>query len=177
MSESSSIQCPHCASPVEIFEQDEMVLCLGCHQQINLTNHLCPGCHHYHAEKTAVCGECGQTINRVCRHCQAINWAGNEFCQGCGRPLDIFELMVSHSDKATPDRLDRQMKEAQRYKKTEEEASRKRMAEFQAIEDERQAELQMRLQEKRRQERAMLVFAGGAIAFFFILILAYAILS
>lgn len=171
------ILCPHCASPVEIGEQDETVICLDCNQQFSLAGHVCPDCHHYHKAKTAVCGECGQTINQVCRHCQVVNWAGNEICRQCDRPLDIFELMVSHSDKATPDRLDRQMKEARTYKKTEEEASRKRMTELQAIEDDRQAELQLRLQKKRREERMMLLFAVGAIAFFLILILAYAILS
>jgi hypothetical protein len=62
---------------------------------------------------------------------------------------------------STVDRLERQMSEAAAFKKAEEEASRKRMAEMQALERERQAEIYQRRQKRQQEERTMLFLAVG----------------
>jgi predicted nucleic acid-binding Zn ribbon protein len=97
----------------------------------------------------------------VCRQCYTGNWGGDENCHNCGASLDIFEMMSLHSSKATTDRLERQMQEAATFKKTEEEASRKRMEEMQAIERERQTEIYHRLQKRKKEEQTMLFLTVG----------------
>lgn len=170
------IACPNCQQPIDIHNHGEAVHCPSCEHDFILRDHTCPNCYHYHEEKTAVCQQCGESINRVCRQCHTANWGGDEACANCGTSLDIFELMYSHSSKATAERLQRQMKEAAAFKKAEEEASRKRMEEMQAIERERQAEIYRRRQKRQREERIMLYFTLGILlvlalvtAFYFLL--------
>ncbi|MEJ2747334.1 MAG: protein kinase [Anaerolineae bacterium] len=151
------IPCPTCQQPIDIHDHGESIHCPSCGHDFELLDHTCPNCYHYHERKTAVCLQCGEGINRVCRHCYTSNWAGDENCKKCGQSLDIFEMMYTHSSKATSERLQRQMNEAATFKKMEEEASRKRMEEMQAIERDRQAEIYHRRQKRQREERMMLL--------------------
>ncbi len=165
------IPCPHCDQPVNISGHGESIHCEACGQDSILAGHTCPNCYHYHEAQTAVCLQCGEGINRACGHCYTPNWGGDEQCRECGRSLDIFELMSSYSSSATAKRLQRQMSDAQTFKKAEKEASKKRMAELEAIEAKRQAILRQRLQKKQKQEQAMLFVALAVIAVFLIVIL------
>ncbi len=173
----AQIACPQCGKPIVIEDRVETVQCAVCRQIVVLQGHVCPNCYHVHAEETAVCQQCGESINRACKHCHTVNWGGSDQCRKCGQPLDIFEMLSDHSPKAAGQRLQRQMDEAHTFKKTEEEASRKRMAELQAVETERQIELQRRLKIKQRQERRMLAFAFAMIAIFLITVLIFVLLK
>jgi serine/threonine-protein kinase len=155
------IPCPNCQQPIDIHNHGESAHCPSCDSDFVLSGHVCPTCYHNHEKKTAVCEQCGESINRVCRQCYTGNWGGDENCHNCGASLDIFEMMSLHSSKATTDRLERQMQEAATFKKTEEEASRKRMEEMQAIERERQTEIYHRLQKRKKEEQTMLFLTVG----------------
>ncbi|MCB9421268.1 MAG: protein kinase [Ardenticatenaceae bacterium] len=155
------IACPSCQQPIDIHDHGESIHCPSCNRDFALRNHTCPNCYHYHEAKTAVCQQCGESINRVCRQCHTANWGGDETCTKCGAPLDIFELMYSHSSKATVERLQRQMSEAADFKKVEEAASQKRMEEMKAIERERQAELYRRRQKRQQEERTLMFLTVG----------------
>jgi len=50
------------------------------------------------------------------------------------------------------------------------------MSEMLAIEEARQAQIRQRLAKQRDQERILLIVVFGAVAFFFLLLIAYAIL-
>lgn len=151
------IPCPNCKQPIDIHNHGPSIHCPSCDHDFELLGHTCPNCYHYHERETAICQQCGEGINRVCRQCYTSNWAGDETCKKCGQSLDIFEMMYTHSSKATAERLQRQMNEAATYKKIEEEASRRRMEEMQAIGRERQAEIYGRRQKRQREERLMLL--------------------
>jgi serine/threonine-protein kinase len=155
------IPCPQCQQPVDIHDHGESVHCPSCNNVFVLVGHTCPTCYHYHERETAVCRQCGESINRVCRECYTANWGGDELCAKCGASLDIFAMMTTHSSQATADRLQKQMQEAATFKKIEEEASRKRMEEMQAIERERRTEIYHRRQKRQREERMMLFAAVG----------------
>lgn len=155
------IPCPNCQQPVDIHNHGKSVHCLSCGSDFVLLGHTCPVCYHYHDEETAVCQQCGEGINRVCRECYTANWGGDELCAKCGTSLDIFSMMYNHSSQATADRLQKQMREAANFKKIEEEASRKRMEEMQEIERERRAEIYRRRQKRQREERMMLFTVVG----------------
>jgi serine/threonine-protein kinase len=155
------IACPNCHQPIDIHNHGTSIHCPSCDNDFILPGRTCPNCYHYHEKETAVCQQCGESINRVCRQCYTSNWAGDEVCANCGASLDIFELMYSHSTQATAERLQRQMNEAAGFKKAEEEASRKRMEEMQAIERERLAEIYRRRQKRQQEERTMLFMTLG----------------
>ena len=178
-SETASIQvipCPDCSRPIDITGHDEEIHCHACEHDFVLPGHTCPNCYHFHDTKTALCEQCGESINRACRHCYTSNWGGDDQCRECGQPLDIFELMSTHSEKATAERLQRQMAEAPSFKKAEEEASQKRMEELQAIEAERQANLRRNMQKRRQQERVMLAVTFG-ILFIILIIVVFALIK
>ncbi|HUS94568.1 MAG TPA: hypothetical protein VMZ24_05255 [Patescibacteria group bacterium] len=85
--------------------------------------------------------------------------------------------MISENGKlATARRLNKQMDQAQAIKVAEELASNRRMSEMLAIEEARQAQIRQRLAKQRDQERILLIVVFGAVAFFFLLLIAYAIL-
>ncbi|MCP4425988.1 MAG: protein kinase [Chloroflexi bacterium] len=164
------IPCPNCSQPIDVTGYGELVNCGACRHDFVLAGHTCPNCYHYHDGKTAVCHQCGESINRACRHCYTANWGGDETCRECGKSLDIFELMSGHTKKATAERLHKQMSEAHLFKQIEEEASQKRMAELQGIEDDRQVKLRRLRAQRRRQERTMLLVVFGIIAALLIVI-------
>lgn len=85
--------------------------------------------------------------------------------------------MISENGKlATARRLNKQMDQAQAIKVAEELSSNRRMSEMLAIEEARQAQIRQRLAKQRDQERILLIVVFGAVAFFFLLLIAYAIL-
>jgi serine/threonine-protein kinase len=170
------IACPNCQQPIDIHDHGPAVHCPSCDGEFILRDHTCPNCYHYHDEKTAVCQQCGESINRVCRQCHTANWGGDEVCTQCGTSLDIFELMYSHSSQATAERLQRQMSEAAAFKKTEEEASQRRMEEMQVLERERQAEIYRRRQKRQQEERMMLFFAVGLLLVLALIAVVYFVL-
>ena len=151
------IPCPNCHQPLEVHDYRQLIACPLCDYEFVLYGRTCPNCYHYYEKDTAVCYQCGESINRVCRQCHTANWGGADECGSCGASLDIFERIAI----TTNDRLARQMDEAAAFKKTEAEASRKRMDEMQAIERERQTEIYHRQQKRQKEERTMLFMTVG----------------
>jgi hypothetical protein len=70
-----------------------------------------------------------------------------------------------------------QMLSAGYFKEVEEEASRKRMAELEAIEEERQAELSHLRNQQREQERKMLFTFAAFAAIVLLLVILFAIFT
>ena len=169
MSTLAMIPCPNCRQPLDVHDYSQSISCPLCEYDFVLYGRTCPNCYHYHEKETAVCQQCGESINRVCRQCHTANWGGADECSKCGASLDIFERMAI----TTTNRLAQQMNDAAAFKKTETEASHKRMEAMQALERERQAEIHQRLQKRQKEERTMLfltvgiLLAVGLIAIFY----------
>lgn len=147
-----TVPCPNCRQPLDVHDYRQLIACPLCDYEFMLYGRICPACYHYHEKETAVCRQCGESINRVCRQCHTANWGGADYCDKCGVSLDIFERIAV----TTTDRLAQQMNAAAAFKKTEEDASRQRMAEMQANERERQAEIYQRMQKRKKEEQTML---------------------
>jgi hypothetical protein len=167
------IACPKCLNPIDVRQHGRFVRCEACNSQFILEGHVCPSCFNYHRQEQAFCGRCGGTITRVCRKCHVANWAGDEYCKQCGTALDIFEVLHSHTTQATAERLQQQMDSARHLKEVEAESSRRRMAEFAALEEERLAELRRLQQKQKKEERLMLVITFGAVAVFILMTVLY----
>jgi predicted nucleic acid-binding Zn ribbon protein/uncharacterized protein YbaR (Trm112 family) len=151
------IPCPNCHQPLDVHDYRQSISCPLCDYAFVLYGRTCPNCYHYHEKETAVCHQCGESINRVCRQCHTANWGGADNCGSCGASLDIFERITI----TTTNRLAQQMSEAAAFKKTEAEASQKRMDEMQAIERERQAEIYHRQQKRQKEERTLMYLTVG----------------
>lgn len=151
------IPCPNCQQPLDVHNYHQTVHCPLCQYDFVLYGRTCPNCYHYHEKETAVCCQCGESINRICRQCHTANWGGAETCRSCGTSLDIFERISITTTK----RLAQQMNAAAAFKQTEEAASQKRMEEMQAIEQERQAELYRRRQKQQQEERTLMYLTVG----------------
>ena len=175
--ERAHVDCPSCNSVIILEENKSQVLCKVCGADFELRGHLCPGCHTYHQHDGTLCISCGTPLTRTCRNCLTVNWSGMENCVGCGESIGIIDMVADRGNMATANRLNRQMSQAQAIKVVEEMASSKRMAELLAIEEARQAEIRQRMTKQKEQERKLLIIVFGAVAFFFILLITYAIVS
>ena len=139
------IVCPSCGSEIDASGHGEETTCSVCNGRFVLAGHLCPSCNTYHADEHSVCSACGAALVRLCRHCQAINWTGDDACVRCGELIDMASQLEAKSKQGTPDRLSEQMAAARGINEAETLASERRMAELMAIEEARQAELRREL--------------------------------
>ena len=175
--EHAQIDCPSCNSAIILEESKSLVLCKVCGAAFELRGHLCPGCHAYQQHDGTLCISCGTPLTRTCRTCHTANWSGMELCVNCGESINIIDMVADRGNMATANRLNRQMSQAQAIKVAEEMASSKRMAEMLAIEEARQAEIRQRMAKQKDQERKLLIIVFGAVAVFFIFLIAFAIVS
>jgi len=174
--EQIGINCPSCNSPIVLDTTSSEVQCTVCGAGFELRGRLCPGCFSYHQHDGTLCISCGTPLTRTCRNCHTANWSGVENCIVCGESIDIIAMISENGKLATARRLNKQMDQAQAIKVAEELASNRRMSEMLAIEEARQAQIRQRLAKQRDQERILLIVVFGAVAFFFLLLIAYAIL-
>ncbi len=175
--EKIGIDCPSCKSAIILDTTSNEVQCTVCGAGFELRGHLCPACFNYHQHDGTLCISCGTPLTRTCRNCHTANWPGIENCMVCGEPIDILAMISENGKLATARRLNRQMDRAQAIKVAEELASNRRMSEMVAIEEARQAQIRQRLVKQKDQERVLLIVVFGAVAFFFLILIAFAIFS
>lgn len=171
------ISCPSCGSVVETGVHELDITCSVCNMEFALAGHLCPSCANYHEEERAACEECGSPLIRLCRNCRTANWTGDDSCIICGEAIDLLSQVEASSTLSTVGRLDKQMTDARDLKMTEEEASKKRMAELMAIEEARQADLLRQRARQERHERRLLIIVFTAVLLFMFGLIVYALLS
>jgi hypothetical protein len=172
-----SVKCPSCGSFIDATERRADLVCVVCNMHFVLAGHLCPACGAYHEDDQATCLTCGTPMVRLCWHCQATNWTGDEICIQCGESIDLLSQLEAKSSRTTPDRLNEQMAASIELNETEADASKRRMAELMAIEEARQAELRRQNARRKRQERNMLLVVFVAVVIFLLAMLGYALFS
>lgn len=156
-------ECLFCSAPLTLSpEDDQEVLCRYCGSALHPGRMLCPDCGALNREGRKACSRCGAAIMRHCAHCQTENWAGRETCSHCGKPLDILEAMTLPQRRDTRGRLSQQQEEAAAIKARETAAGEARMAHFQELDRQRQAERERQRAEQAAQRRKMLPIIGGA---------------
>ncbi len=153
-----AMECPLCGTNIALDSQSTQVCCPGCGNEIPLRDRLCPYCGAYHNKTATSCQKCGLEMTRRCPQCGALNWVGDEECGECGATLDMVALLTGQL--TTTDRLDQQMADARQIKDLEETASAARMERMLEKEAVRQAEIRLRIQEQKEQERKALTAAG-----------------
>ena len=160
------IACPNCLNAIDVREHGRYVVCDACNSQFILEGHICPGCTTYHKIETPFCRQCGEALTRKCQRCHTSNWAGDEYCNDCGAPLDIFELLHINTRHKTEHRLNEQMRRSRQIKIEEEEASKQRLAKMIAEEETRQADIRQRQQKHQAREHLLLLWFGVIVLFF-----------
>jgi len=108
---------------------------------------------------------------RVCPFCKQENWAGNESCIGCGRTLDLLEIMIQPASRDTRARLEAQQRQARLLKAQEEQASEARMARLWETERQRVEAIARDTAEIQRRERLVLAGIVFIIAFIVLLVI------
>ncbi len=173
----ADVRCPSCSSLIRLGIDDRALNCVVCGSEHELGGHLCPYCLTFHDVLASNCLNCGSALTRICANCQHTNWSGSDICSNCEQETDIFVSLSSSAQKATVNRLSRQMEQASDLKEEEELSSKKRMAELIAIEEGRQAELRQRLAKQKRQERQLLMIVFGSVLVFLLILAVVALLS
>ncbi|MFW6042222.1 MAG: double zinc ribbon domain-containing protein [Chloroflexota bacterium] len=171
------VACPNCQNPIDVREHGRHITCDACLSRFILHGRLCPYCSTYHAEEELFCRDCGNALTRVCRNCSTSNWAGDEYCTQCGRPMDIFDLLVHHHTNARRELVEQRQEQIRQIRAEEALHAEKRAAQFQALEEQRQAELKTQLARQRREEKRLLLLAFSAIAFFVLMMIIYAAIT
>ena len=172
----TEIACPNCLAPMELHGRPQHITCDACGSHFLLEGHICPACYTYHREARAICRQCGEALTRVCQKCQAVKWAGDEYCHTCGAALDIFAMLQKVDAKSRAARLAERQTQIRQLKEEEEKASQRRMAELLAVEEERQAELARQTAVSRRRDQQILTAVGVGLLVFVLVILAVALL-
>lgn len=115
---------------------------------------------------TLTCVRCGADYEIVGRHCSACgttNPPEAEYCEHCGRLLDLVGFILQRCwPVATQERLERFRTEVARLKEETEAASQERLRRWWAEEEERRRALAAAQAERDRQERRLLL---GALVF------------
>ena len=171
------IACPNCRYPIDVREHGRHVTCDACSSRFILRGHFCPNCGTYHSKEKPFCGACGTALERICRNCNTNNWTGDEYCSQCGKAMDIFEVLALQHKDARREYMARRLQEIRALREQEEVASQKRMEELEAIAAEHWNEVEQRMAEKREKDRRTLRLTLGAVALFFLIILAYTVFS
>jgi uncharacterized protein YbaR (Trm112 family) len=171
------VACPNCQNPIDVREHGRHIRCDACSSQFLLSGHLCPQCNSYHHAEELFCAECGTPLTRTCRRCKHSNWTGDEFCKQCGEALDIFDLLALQHKNARSLLLAQREEEVRALRAHEAVAAEERLAQLQAIEEARQAELVRRLAEQQQQDKRLIFIAAGAIVFFLLVVIIYLFLS
>jgi uncharacterized protein YbaR (Trm112 family) len=153
------VACPNCRSPIDLAEHGQQIQCAACSSRFILQGHLCPRCSTYHSKEVPFCGHCGTPLTRTCAKCGTGNWAGEEYCQQCGEAMDIFDLLSRHAAQDRQRWQDERRETIRHIKAIEEKSSQQRMAEFQAIEAERQAALRQRKAAQHKRDQLLLSLA------------------
>ncbi|RMH00299.1 MAG: hypothetical protein D6706_04215 [Chloroflexi bacterium] len=154
----AELLCPNCTNVIELAAQHpDKIQCPTCEHQFLLTDHMCPVCFTYHAEKTVVCHACGKALNRLCRHCHTTNWSGDEICQNCGQHIDLITQISDYTQARPGSRLHEDSETIRKIKEQEQKASEERMAELLEIEKQRREEIYRRMAAQQKRERQLLL--------------------
>ena len=172
------VACPNCRNPINILgNHDNHIQCDACGSQFILNGHICAQCHTFHQQTQRFCRQCGASMSRTCRKCNHSNWLGDEYCQECGTALDILELLVQQHQSKTLDVQRERSEQIKQIKQQEEISAKKRMAEFEAIEAERQAQLKANREQRGKQDRLLFGVVGIALVSFILLLLVWALFA
>ncbi|MFO7678520.1 MAG: zinc ribbon domain-containing protein [Chloroflexota bacterium] len=172
------IACPNCRNPIDIrSNHDNHILCDACGSRFILNGHICAQCGAFHQHEQKFCRQCGEPMSRLCRKCNHSNWLGDEYCQNCGSALDILELLHQQQQAKKLDTQRERAEQIKQLKQQEEESAQKRMAEFEAMEAERQAELRANQEQSHKRDMVVLGMVGVGFVAFMLLLLIWALFT
>jgi hypothetical protein len=145
--------CPQCN--IEIIQSPGSlhIHCPHC----NTAYSICPECGNTNPPGQRYCNYCSATIIRTCAACRQDNWAGEDVCQFCGKPLDILESLANPASRDARARLLLQQEQALSIKRQEAIQAESRMEHFRRIEQQRQQELARNQERESKRERQTIV--------------------
>ena len=149
----TEFECANCGAAEMVKRKDGQLVCDFCGSVFGEAVRICPKCGYYHDEGVRHCIRCGARIVRDCPVCGADNWALSEFCDQCGRNLDVVERMAQRWQKTTQDRLAERRASVAALKEGEERASQQRMATMMEAERQRLEVVARAEAEQRERDR------------------------
>jgi hypothetical protein len=156
----TEVLCTNCQGAGLELESESRAVCRFCGTANAVAGVLCVHCDFVNAAAAETCEGCRQALWRNCPRCGTRNWSGAEACRNCRQPLDITTRAGTRAGSTTADRLEAQSREAVAFKAVEAAGSQRRMAELQAIEERRQAGLREDQKRRDAQQRVMLISVG-----------------
>jgi len=149
--------CTNCQGAGLELESESQAVCRFCGTPNAVAGVLCVHCDFVNAAAAETCEGCRQALWRTCPRCGARNWAGADACRTCSQPLDITTRAGTRAAETTAGRLDVQAREATAFKAVQAAGSQRRMADFEAIEARRQAGLREAQTRRDAQQRVILI--------------------
>lgn len=165
----SSRLCSNCEGAGLELQPSGQVVCRYCGTVYALDGVICPHCEHLNPAGAEVCGHCRQMLVRPCPACGADNWSGAETCRQCGASLDRVSMMSNRLGVDLAERFNEQQRSARSLKEDAALGSERRLAEFNAMEERRQAGLRAAQARKAAEQRLLLM---GTAAFALVVIAA-----
>lgn len=160
----ASLLCTHCEAAGLELHPDGQVLCRYCGTANVLEGVVCAHCEHTNPADAEICTYCRQSLTRACPTCGTPNWAGAATCTACGAGLDRVSLMSSRLGVDPADRFNEQQRNARNLKEQEALAADRRLAEFNAMEGRRQANIASARQKQAAEQRVLLIGTGVVVA-------------
>ena len=172
MSALSSHLCSHCEGAGLELHPGGQVFCRYCGTANVLDGGVCPHCEYVSLAGAEACGNCRQALARACPKCGTRNWSGAETCRHCAASLDPVARLSNRYGVDPAARFNEQQHSSRAIKLEEEQASQHRLAELNAIEARRQANLRASQQKKAAEQRVTLI---GTAAIVFVIVAAVAV--
>lgn len=152
-----SLLCTHCEGAGLELHAGGQVVCRYCGTANILAGVVCAHCEHVNLAGAEVCANCRQLLERPCPRCGMRNWAGAETCQVCAASLDVVASLSSRLGVDPAARFNEQQSSSRGLKQQEAQAGDRRLAEFNAVEARRQANIQAARQKQAAEQRLLLI--------------------
>lgn len=161
MARLSTLLCQHCEGAGLELQPGGQAVCRYCGSANMLDGVICPHCENVNPPGSTACGQCRRALTRACPRCGTANWAGAETCQACGASLDSVATLSNRLGLDPAERLNAQQRSARDLKEREALDAERRLAELNAIEVRRQANLRAAQQKKAAEQRVL--YLGTAV--------------
>ena len=166
----TEVLCTHCQGAGLELESESRAVCRFCGTANAVAGVVCAHCDFVNAAAAETCEGCRQALWRTCPSCGARNWAGADACRACQQPLDVTTRTGTRAGATTASRLAAQARDARALKAVESAGSQRRMADLEAIEARRQANLREAQVRRDAQQRVMWISLSLLVATFVLVV-------
>jgi hypothetical protein len=167
----TTLLCTHCEGAGLELQPGGQVTCRYCGTVNLLDGAVCAHCEQVNPPGAEVCTNCRQTLERPCPQCGTRNWAGAQMCQACGTSLDAISQLSGRSWTDPAQRFNEQQRNAGRLKAQAAQAGDQRLAELNAMEARRLANLAAARQKQAAEQRVLMLGTAAVVLIIVLVVL------